>query len=142
MYLVGESTKDTLPKIKDEVNAIVTTAGAELAGESIEFDRKLAYEIKHQWRGTYVVLRFTLGDKDAREEGLADGEMSKDVVGEITRQMNLHKDVLRYIVVNAEDLPTLAEYQAKEAESKTEDKKVLKEKGEKIDGKLKKALKI
>lgn len=142
MYLVADTRKEELPRIKDELNDIITKAGAELAGESIAFDRKLAYEIKHCWKGTYVVQRFTLGDKDTREENITTDELPTDTIGEITRQLNLHKDLLRYIVVNAEDLPLLADFEAQLNRNTAEDKKVVKEKGEKIDGKLEKVLKI
>lgn len=142
MYLVGENKKEDLPRIKEEMAAIVTKAGGTMTDASVEFDQKLAYEIKHTWRGTYVVNRFTLPDKDTREEEAGDDALASDIIGEITRQLNLHKDLLRYIIVNAEELPSLAEYTEKAEKAKKEDKKVLKEKGEKIDGKLEKVLKI
>lgn len=142
MYLIGDKEKENLGAIKKDIEGIVTTAGAKLEGSSIEFERKFAFEIQHQWHGTYVVQRFTLGDKDAREEGLGDDELPTDTVGEITRQLNLSKPVLRYIIVNAEELPPLDEFVANMSKSAKEGKKILKEKGEKIDGKLEKVLKI
>ena len=107
MFLIADEQKPELPRIKDEVKALVETAGGTWTGDSVEFERKLAYKIQHNWRGTYFVQRFTLPDKDTRDEAVADGEMSKNVIGEITRQMNLQKDILRYIVVNAKELPSL-----------------------------------
>ncbi len=142
MFLIADDKKPELDRIKDEVKALVTTAGGEWTGESIEFERKLAYEIKHNWRGTYFVQRFTLPDKDTRLKDLAIDEMPKDVIGEVTRQMNLQKDILRYIIVNAEDLPSLESFAKQFAKEERAGKTTLKEKGEKIDEKLEEALNI
>lgn len=142
MYIVGDHEKENLASIKSVVAKIVETAGGTLKGDNIEFTQKFAYKIKHQWQGTYVVSRFTLPDKDTREEHLSDDELPTDIVGEITRQINLTKEVLRYIIVDAAELPSLDEFVQDKAKAQKEDKKVLKEKGEKIDGKLEKVLKI
>ncbi len=142
MYLIADTKKEELPKIKEEINAIITKAGAKLTNDSFEFSQKLAYEIKHCWHGTYVVQRFTLGNKDEREKSITYDELTEDVIKEITRQLNLHKDLLRYIIVNAKDLPSLAEFKTSIEQNSKENKKTLKEKGEKIDGKLEKVLKI
>ncbi len=137
MYLLSEKDTARLAEIKAEIDAIVKTAGGVKKGSEIDFTQKLKYEIKHNWTGIYVVSRFTLEDKDTRDEA-----GSGDTVAEISRQINLHKSVLRYIVVSAEGLPTLEEFQQTRLKSTTEGKKSLKEKGEKIDGKLEKVLKI
>ena len=142
MFLIADDKKLELDRIKDDVKTLVTTAGGEWTGDSIQFERKLSYYIKHNWKGTYFVQRFTLPDKDTKEEGLAIDEMSKDVIGEITRQMNLQKDILRYIVVTAEGLPTLATFAKQFAKEEKAEKTTLKEKGEKIDEKLEEALNI
>lgn len=137
MYLVGDTKKAEMDRISKEISDIVTTAGGTLAGDALTFERKLAYKIQHNWRGIYTVLRFTVPSKDEREEA-----GTPDIVAETTRQLNLYKDVLRYIIVDATDLPSLAEFEQTMSKSQAEDKKVLKEKGEKIDGELEKALKI
>jgi len=142
MFLIADEQKPEFNRIKDEVTALVETAGGTWTGESVEFERKLAYKIKHNWRGTYFVQRFTLPDKDTRDESASDGEMSKNVISEITRQMNLQKDILRYIVVNAKELPSLAHFTKQFAKEEKADKTTLKEKGEKIDEKLEEALNI
>ncbi len=142
MYLIADTKKEDLPNIKEEINTILTKVGAELKGDSFEFSRKLAYEIKHCWYGTYVVQRFTLGDKDKKEESIGFDELAEDSIKEITRQMNLQRDLLRYIIVNAEDLPSLEDFKVTVEQNSRESKKTLKEKGEKIDGKLEKVLKI
>lgn len=139
MFLIAESKVPELGRIKDEVQTLVTTAGGTWIGDSLEFDRKLTYEIKHNWRGTYFVQRFTLPTKDERDEM---PEASEDVIGDITRQMNLNQDVLRYIIVNAQELPPLADFAKQFDKAQKEDQKQLKETGEKIDGKLADALNI
>ncbi len=138
MFLIAEDKKPEFSRIKDEVRATVEAAGGAWTGEELEFDRKLAYEIKHNWRGTYYVSRFTLPTKDEQD----DTEEKSDVIAEITRQMNLNQDVLRYIIVNAAELPPLAEFAKQFDKAQKEDKKQLKETGEKIDEKLEEALNI
>ncbi|PID52031.1 MAG: 30S ribosomal protein S6 [Candidatus Moraniibacteriota bacterium] len=138
MFLIAEEKKPEFSRIKDEVRAAVEAAGGTWKSEELEFDRKLAYEIKHNWRGTYYVSRFTLPEKDERDES----KETKDAIAEITRQMNLNQNVLRYIIVNAEELPPLSEFAKQFDKTQKEDKKQLKETGEKIDEKLEEALNI
>ncbi len=142
MFLIADDKKPEFDRIKDEVNSLVETAGGKWDGESFEFEKKLSYDIKHNWKGTYFVQRFTLPDTDTRHEGLTEDELPKDVIGEITRQMNLNKDILRYIIVNAEDLPPLADFVKQMEKDQKTPKTTLKEKGEKIDQKLEEALNI
>lgn len=137
MYLISDGLKAESGRIDEEVSTLLKEAGGTETGARISFERKLAYKIKHNWRGVYTVLRFTVPNKDEREETEA-----PDTVAALTHQLNLHKDILRYIIVDASDLPALAEFDQKMNKSEAEDKKVLKEKGEKIDGELEKALKI
>lgn len=138
MWLVADNKKEELPRLKKEVSDIVTKAGGTVTAETAEFEQKLAYQIKHNWKGIYVVGRFTLKNTDEREES---GDTT-DAIGEMTRQLNLHKELLRYIIVSAEDLPSLESFSKEVKSAKKEDGKVFKEKGEKIDGKLEKVLNI
>jgi ribosomal protein S6 len=142
MFLIADNKKPEFDRIKDTVKALVETAGGEWTGDSIEFERKLAYEIKHNWHGTYFVQRFILPDKDTKEDNLAIDEVSVNVIGEITRQMNLQKNILRYIIVNATELPSLESFAKQLTKEQNDRKPMLKEKGEKIDEKLEKALNI
>ena len=140
MFLIAEDKNPEFSRIKDEVRAAVETAGGTWGSEELEFDRKLAYEIKHNWRGTYYVSRFTLPNKDERDA--VEEEDKKDAIAEMTRQMNLNQDILRYIIVNAKELPPLSEFAKQFDKAQKEDKKQLKETGEKIDEKLEEALNI
>lgn len=139
MFLIAEEKKPDFSRIKDEVRTVVETAGGTWTGDSLEFDRKLAYAIKHNWRGTYFVQRFTLPNKDERNENTGAPE---DPISEMTRQMNINQDILRYIIVNASELPPLTDFAKQFDKAQKEDKKQLKETGEKIDEKLEEALNI
>jgi ribosomal protein S6 len=103
-YVVGDSHESTLPQIQEEVTKLVETQGGTwLEGEMIE-RRKLAYAIKKETRGTYIAKRFTLPNIDERKktEKVAS-------VAELSRQLELHKGVLRHVIVRAEGLPALGE---------------------------------
>ncbi len=140
MFLIAEAKKPEFARIKDEVRAIVTNNGGTWTGDALEFDRKLAYEIKHNWRGTYFVQRFTLPGRDEKEETTT--EEGINVIAEVTRQLNLKQEILRYIIVNAAELPPLADFAKQFDKAQREDKKQLKETSEKIDQKLEEALNI
>ena len=138
MFLIAESKKPELNTITSDIRAIVEGAGGTYTDAALEFDRKLAYKIKHNWRGTYCVQRFTLPDADARDEdSTASGAIAK-----MTRQLNLNKNLLRYIIINAAELPPLADFAKQFDKSQREGKKQLKETSRKIDEKLEEALNI
>lgn len=138
MLLIAEAKKPELTRIKDEIRTIVTSNGGTWIGDGLEFDRKLAYEIKHNWRGTYFVQRFTTLGRDEQD----DTEEKTNALAEITRQMNLKQEILRYIIVNAAELPPLEDFAKHFDKAQREDKKQLKETSEKIDQKLEEALNI
>lgn len=140
MFLVGENKKTEFENIKKDIHQLVEKNGGKWIGESIDFERKLAYKIKHQWRGVYSVQRFELTEKDDRSED--ENEVLVTAIQEITNQMNLQRDVLRYIIVKTDDLPELSVFVRKNTEVKKEKKEVLKEKSGKIDRELEKALNI
>jgi len=142
MFLVADNKSHELDRIKKDVKTLVEKAGGKWTGDSFEFERKLAYEIKHNWKGIYVVERFTLPTRDERDTDLEGNETPKDIIGEITRQMNLQKDILRYILVKADELPPLEDFIKHFSKTTKEQKTTLKEKGEKIDEKLEEALNI
>jgi ribosomal protein S6 len=107
LYLIAESKEIDMPRIKEEVKAIVEGEGGTYAGiEKLE-KRKLAYAIKRETRGTYIAQRFTTLDRNAREESVEAGEPS--VLGQINHKITLYRDVLRFIIVRAEGLPSLVE---------------------------------
>lgn len=104
LYAVGESNEAQLPQIQEEVTKLVEAQGGTwLEGEMVE-RRKLAYAIKKETRATYIAKRFTLPNIDERKK--TDKVAS---VTELSRQLELHKGVLRHIIVRAEGLPALGE---------------------------------
>lgn len=147
-YLVLESKKGDMSRIKEDIKAIVTTAGGTFTGEDLTEDRKLSYEINKEIRGTYVAQRFTrvdkaaLGEEELEIEGL-------DPIGEINKQINLSKDIARFIIVRADELPQLDEQREQialrvEKQEKQEKRPQtrLKQKEERVDKKLEEVLKI
>ncbi|HBI34329.1 MAG TPA: hypothetical protein DEA43_01745 [Candidatus Moranbacteria bacterium] len=104
-YLVGERQEANLPAIKEGVNAILALEQATMVGEELSEKRKLAYEIKHQNKGTYITRRFELPEIDFwADEANAEKEFG---IQAITNKLNLNNDVLRFLIVKTEDLPEL-----------------------------------
>lgn len=102
-YLVGEKKDAELPRIKEEVEKMVMEVGGTFLAPVTEEKRKMAYEIKGEVRGTYIARRFTLPDRDEIER--TPDEIHPIV--KIERALTLSKDVLRSIVLRAEELPEL-----------------------------------
>ena len=102
LYLVGESKEAELPRIREAVEQVVVSNGGTFLAGTTEEKRKLAYSVKKETRGTYIARRFSLPDKDEREE-----EPETHPVVAINRALMLSKDVLRFIVLRADDLPEL-----------------------------------
>lgn len=101
-YLVAESKDAELPRIRETVEKVVTSEGGTFLAPQTEEKRKLAYAVKGETRGTYIARRFTLPDADERE---SEPEIHPIVL--INRTLQLSKDVLRFILVRADDLPEL-----------------------------------
>lgn len=101
-YLVGESKEGQKDAIRAAVEGIVTKFGGTFLPPETEEKRKLAYEVKGEARGTYIARRFTLPGKDEQDE-----ERSESPVAAITHELQLAPDVLRFLIVRADDLPEL-----------------------------------
>lgn len=99
LYLVGESKRGDLDRIKQLVEETITAAGGEALPGEFADERRMEYAIGKERRGAYIARRFTA------KEGAG------DVPGAITKKLLLHHDILRFIVVNAEGLPTLEDSQ-------------------------------
>ncbi|MDP2837664.1 MAG: 30S ribosomal protein S6 [Candidatus Moranbacteria bacterium] len=105
LYLVGESKDAELPHIREDVEQLVTSHGGTFLLAFTEEKRKMAYVVKNEVRGTYIARRFTLPDKDERDEqGI---EQTVHPLTEINRALQLSKDILRSLIVNADDMPEL-----------------------------------
>ncbi len=115
-FLVGESKESGLDKTKSAIEKIVKKHQGVFTGEEFVNKRRLAYEIGKEARGTFVAMRFTLPDKDERDEKFP----GVDFIGDMTRDLNFNQDVLRFIIVKADELPSLEELKKKLAEEKAE----------------------
>lgn len=104
-YLVGQNQEANLPAIKEGVNAILALENATMVGEELSEKRKLAYEIKHQNKGTYITRRFELPEIDFWADE-ANGEKEFGIAA-INNKLNLNNDILRHIIVKTVDLPDL-----------------------------------
>lgn len=112
-YLIGERQEATLDKIKEGVNAILVSGKATLLEPELSEKRKLAYEIKHQNKGTYITRRFELPGID-EVDGLEDEK--EFGIEAITKKLNLFSDVLRFLIVKTEDLPDLGAKERRKAQ--------------------------
>lgn len=113
-YLVGERQEANLEAIKGGVDAILAAENATMIGEELSEKRKLAYEIKHQNKGTYVTRRFELPEVDFwADEANSEKEFG---ISAITNKLNLNNDVLRFMIVKTEDLPDLGAKERRKAQ--------------------------
>lgn len=92
-YLVGATKEAELPKIKPEIQSIITTEGGVLEEKEVTEKRKLAYKVGRETHGSYVAHRFDL-------------EESEKLSG-INKKLNLYPGILRFIISRTEDLPEL-----------------------------------
>jgi ribosomal protein S6 len=107
LYLVGEPHTADLPDIQKKVETSITESGGKLLDEKWEDRRKLAYPIKHIVRGTFIARRFEVS------EGL-----ETNPVDDIQAKLQLMNEVLRSIIVRAENLPTLKEFASRKEEER------------------------
>lgn len=105
-----------MDEIKSEVEKIVEKHQGVFGADEWIKKRRLAYEIKKESRGTYVAKRFSLPDKDEREEKFP----GVDFIGKMTEDLNFNQDILRFIIVKAEELLPLSEMQEKDLQKERE----------------------
>lgn len=107
-YLVGETKEAELPRIREEVEALVKEKGGEFLPTETSDKRRLAYEVKGETRGFYIARRFTLPDKSELVGAELEAEIAKgDAIASLTRKLALSKDILRVLFLRAEELPEL-----------------------------------
>lgn len=76
--------------MKDHVTGLMTKHGADVVSAKLWEERRLAYPIKHQQRGTYLLVYMNV---DTNE------------LGAINRDLNLSEPVLRHLTTVCEELP-------------------------------------
>lgn len=122
LYLVGESRDAELPKIREDVEAIVGGFGGTFLPAETEEKRNLAYLIKKDRRGTFVARRFTLpapGDGPFVEEA----EPKEGAIEGINRKLLLYPSVLRFLILRADKLPELKPIPREERPARRDDRR-------------------
>lgn len=105
-YLVGFSKEANLPKIKTGLSEIVVFEGGVFEEKQVVEKRKMAYEIKRENRGFYVAQRFNLNEPEK--------------IQNINRKIGLYPNILRALIVRAEELPELTSREEREAKAAKE----------------------
>jgi len=92
-YLVGVSKEAELPKIKSEIQKIITAEEGIFEEKEVTEKRKLAYKVGRETHGFYVAHRFNLEETEK--------------LGAINKKLGLYPGILRFIISRTEDLPEL-----------------------------------
>ncbi|MFY9344126.1 MAG: 30S ribosomal protein S6 [Planctomycetota bacterium] len=79
--------------LKDATTAMFTKHGAKILSSRRWDERRLAYAIKGQHRGTYLLLYFAVDTQG---------------VAAIRRDLQFHESLLRYMLVDCEEVPQTA----------------------------------
>jgi len=119
-YLVGESKESNLEAIKNEVKEMIVQNKAVLIQPEFLEKRKMAYRVKKDIRGTYVAVRFDLPEIDAEEN------YDQNIISTLSKKMNLNQNILRFLIVKADDLPAIKVKEEKNIEKSKESVKTKK----------------
>ncbi len=92
-YLIGASKEGELPKIKPEIQKIITGEEGVFEEKEVVEKRKLAYKVGRETHGFYVARRFNLEETEK--------------LNGINKKLNLYPGILRFIISRTEDLPEL-----------------------------------
>lgn len=92
-YLVGVSKEAELPKIKPEIQKIITAEGGVFEEKEVVEKRRLAYKVGRETHGFYVAHRFNLEETEK--------------LGTINKKLGLYPRIMRFIISRTEDLPEL-----------------------------------
>ena len=94
LYIVrADLDDDKVQDIIKRVNTLIERAGGSVERTNVWGKRKLAYEVKHQKEGSYVLQDFQIGP---------------DRVPELEAALKITEEVLRHLVVRKPDKPTPA----------------------------------
>ena len=92
LYIVrADLDDDKVQDIIKRVNTLIERAGGSVERTNIWGKRKLAYEVKHQKEGSYILQDFQIGP---------------DRVPELEAALKITEEVLRHLVVRKPDRPT------------------------------------
>jgi small subunit ribosomal protein S6 len=91
LYIVrADLDDDKVQDIIKRVNTLIERAGGSLERTNVWGKRKLAYEVKHQKEGSYILQDFQIGP---------------DRVPELEAALKITEEVLRHLVVRKPDKP-------------------------------------
>ncbi|MFA5022060.1 MAG: 30S ribosomal protein S6 [Patescibacteria group bacterium] len=127
LYLVGANyTEEELAPIKEKVKELIKKFGGEITAEDSFGKKKLAYPIKKNYQGYYLLYEFNL-----------DGQNLKD----LTKNLKLTNEVLRHIIAKkkiktANEIKAIEE-RAKKMKAAETASEVKVEKKAKDEGKIK-----
>ncbi|HVC78243.1 MAG TPA: 30S ribosomal protein S6 [Candidatus Micrarchaeaceae archaeon] len=94
LYIVrADLEDDKVQDIVKRVNTLIEKAGGSLERTNVWGKRKLAYEVKHQKEGSYILQDFQIG---------------QDRIPELEAQLKITEEVLRHLIVRKPDKPTPA----------------------------------
>jgi small subunit ribosomal protein S6 len=89
LYIVrADLDDDKVQEIIKRVNTIIEKAGGSLERTNVWGKRKLAYEVKHQKEGSYILQDFQIG---------------QDRIPELEAALKITEEVLRHLVVRKPD---------------------------------------
>jgi small subunit ribosomal protein S6 len=91
LYIVrADLDDDKVQDIIKRINTLIEKAGGSLERTNIWGKRKLAYEVKHQKEGAYVLQDFQIGS---------------DRIPELEAALKISEEVLRHLVVRKPEKP-------------------------------------
>jgi small subunit ribosomal protein S6 len=91
MYLLTpELPEDEMTAANERVSSLITNRGGEITKADSWGRRRLAYPIRRHLDGYYTILRFNL---------------EPNLTVELERNLRLNEQVLRHILVHAEEVP-------------------------------------
>ena len=91
LYIVrADLDDDKVQDIVKRVNTLIEKAGGSIERTNVWGKRKLAYEVKHQKEGSYI---------------LQDFEIAQDRIPELEAALKITEEVLRHLVVRKPEKP-------------------------------------
>ncbi len=111
-FLILQSKTSELEKIREEIKNFIKSFDAEIVEEKEYLKRKLAYGIQHENYGFFTVLRFQFKKKNNLDD--------------LKIKLNQKNNIARYIIVRADELPSLKEQDIEKLEKIHTGKKSIK----------------
>jgi small subunit ribosomal protein S6 len=88
MFIVNVADEEVIRSAVEVVKATIAKIGGTIDKEDEWGKRQLAYEVKHQREGYYVVIDFTAEPSEIKE---------------LDRVIKIHEEIIRHIIVKLDD---------------------------------------